>query len=187
MKDKLKLFNIDLKYVRDLSFVDDNVMSVSPQIGKSSRPFVGILLLVEGQKYCVPLSSPKPKFQNKKNAIDFVRILDETKHNEHSTPVIIGVLNFNNMIPVADDVVTEIDIKINKGDSPKTAKYKELLTKQLDWCRKNELNILSHANRLYSLVTKHPEKNRNLTRRCCDFKKLEAVLEKRQEKTLLHI
>lgn len=187
LKEKLRLFRIDIKYVRDLSSIDDNVMSISPQIGKSSRPFVGILLLVEGQKYCVPLSSPKPKFENKKNAVDFVKILDETKYNEHGAPTMIGALNFNNMLPVSEDVISEIDIKINKGDSPKTINYKKLLTKQLDWCQKNEMNILSHANRLYSLVTKYPEKNRSLTRRCCDFKKLEAVLEKRQEKTLLHI
>lgn len=178
MSNALKFYEIDMKYVRNLSNADDNVMSVSPQIGKSSRPFVGILLLVNGRKYCVPLSSPKPKFENKKNAVDFMRILDGTKKNEQGAYVMIGGLNFNNMLPVTESVLSEIDIKIKKGDSPKTINHKALLTKQLDWCQKNEAAILKRANRLYSLVTQYPENNKNLTRRCCDFKKLEAVLDK---------
>ena len=36
---RLALYKIDLKYVRDLSKADDKVMSVSPQAGKSTRPF----------------------------------------------------------------------------------------------------------------------------------------------------
>lgn len=39
---RLSLYQIDLKYIRDLAEVDDNVRSVSPQIGKEKRPFVGI-------------------------------------------------------------------------------------------------------------------------------------------------
>jgi hypothetical protein len=35
------------------------------------------------------------------------------------------------------------------------------------------------ANKLYSIVTETPEKHKNLVHRCCDFKKLEAILEKR--------
>ena len=35
---------------------------------------------------------------------------------------------------------------------------------------------------MYTLVTQTPDKMRNLTRRCCDFKKLEAVLERRLAK-----
>ncbi len=44
---RLNLYLVDLKYIRNLSHVDDNVMSVSPQIGKSTRPFVGIIVNVK--------------------------------------------------------------------------------------------------------------------------------------------
>ena len=40
---KLNLYNIDLKYIRDLSSIDDNIMSISLQRGKQNRPFVGVL------------------------------------------------------------------------------------------------------------------------------------------------
>ena len=32
------------------------------------------------------------------------------------------------------------------------------------------------------MITEAPDKNRNLVRRCCDFKKLEEVLQKKLEK-----
>ena len=178
MKQHLKLYEIDMKYVRDLAQVDDNVMSVSPQINKDMRPFVGILVLINGKEYCVPLSSPKPKFIKKKNTIDFMRIIDNTVIDEKGMGKIIGALNFNNMLPVSKEVIYHIDLRKNPNDSGKNKAHKELMVKQLDWCQKNEDKLLSHANRTYDMVTKYPDKSRDLVRRCCDFKKLEAVLEK---------
>lgn len=56
--EKLDLYYIDLKYIRNLSNADDNVMSISPQRGKENRPFVGVIVLVNGMEYCIPLTSP---------------------------------------------------------------------------------------------------------------------------------
>ena len=56
---------------------------------------------------------------------------------------------------------------------------KNLLNDQLDWCNKNKDIIINKANKLYAIVTQTPEKMRNLTNRCCDFKRLENVLIKR--------
>lgn len=36
--EQLNLYSIDLKYIRDLTKADQHVMSVSPQIGKETRP-----------------------------------------------------------------------------------------------------------------------------------------------------
>ena len=48
MKQKrLSLYQIDIKYIRDLAKKDKNVMSVSPQINKESRPFVGVLIICD--------------------------------------------------------------------------------------------------------------------------------------------
>ena len=33
---RLSLYTIDLKYIRNLAKVDDNVLSISPQVGKST-------------------------------------------------------------------------------------------------------------------------------------------------------
>lgn len=170
-KQRLNLYTLDIKYVRDLSKVDDNVFSVSPQEHKENRPFVGIIVVCDDKDYCIPLTSPKAKHQKMKNDIDFSKIKDKNER-------IIGALNFNNMIPVNTSVIFSISIKANKNDTEKDKNYKELLNNQLDWCNDNIDNIIKKANKLYKMVTLTPEKNRKLTRRCCDFKKLETVLEK---------
>ena len=169
---RLRLYTIDMKYVRNLAKTDDNVMSVSPQSGKAIRPFVGIIVLVNGRKYCIPLSSPKKKFENKKNGVDFFRIMDS------GSKKLIGVLNINNMLPIEDCLLTPVDLKIRPNDSPKTISYKELMKNQLSFCQHHQDKIVKRANRLYEIVVQYPESNRNLVKRCCDFKKLEIILEK---------
>lgn len=49
MQEKLQLYYMDMKYVRDLHRADDRVQSVSPQIHKSKRPFVGVVVICENQ------------------------------------------------------------------------------------------------------------------------------------------
>ena len=46
---KLRLYRMDMKYVRDLARVDDNVMSVSPQVEKANRPFVGVVVVLDSR------------------------------------------------------------------------------------------------------------------------------------------
>lgn len=167
---RLNLYTLDMKYVRDLAKIDDRVMSVSPQLGKQRRPFVGIVIVCDDKRYCIPLSSPKAKHYSMKNASDFSKIIDKNGK-------LIGVINFNNMIPVTESAVRRINLSANKNDDPSAARYKALLNDQLDWCNDNSELIVRKANRLYELVTEHPERSRNLVRRCCDFKRLEAVLE----------
>ena len=161
-----------MKYVRDLARVDDKVMSVSPQENKEKRPFVGVVVILESKKYCIPLTSPKPKHKKMKNDLDFSKMYDANNK-------FIGALNFNNMIPVSEEFIISININPNRYDSPKDKIYKELLNNQLDWCNNNRETIERKANKLYRFITQTPEKSRNLTRRCCDFKKLEQVLERK--------
>ena len=174
-KRRLHLYTLDVKYVRDLANADNRVMSVSPQQHKENRPFVGIIIIMKQHNYCIPMTSPKPKHNKMKNDLDFSKILD-------SNNCLIGALNFNNMIPVSNDVIQKLDIRPSSSDTPNEREYKELLNNQLDWCNDNIDNIIKKANKLYRLITQSPEKSINLTRRCCDFKKLEAVLERRLAK-----
>ena len=167
-----------MKYVRDLAKADDNVMSVSPQTDKRNRPFVGILVLVNGRKYCIPLSSPKPKFENKKNSIDFMRITHAVDKNESGAPRIIGALNINNMLPIEDPLLLPIDLKASTHDSHKETAYKDLMKAQLSFCQQNQDIIIKRANKLYDIVVNHPDANRLLVKRCCNFKKLESILER---------
>ena len=172
-QERLNLYFMDMKYIRDLHKVDDRVQSVSPQIHKSNRPFVGIIVICDDHKYCVPLDSAKEKHKTQKNDVDFTRIFDGEK--------LISVLNFNNMIPVDDRYITKIDLKPSPKDNPAQASYKKLCIKEIEWCRKNQEAIVKKANKLYYLVQK-PNCSSMLKKRCNDFKKLEKVLEKLLQK-----
>lgn len=114
---RLNLYLIDMKYIRNLAKADDRVMSVSPQVGKETRPFVGIVIVCGKQKYCIPLSSPKSKHKTMKNDVDFMKILDGEK--------LIGVLNFNNMIPVDESCILPLNLRVNGRDDAATRNYKK--------------------------------------------------------------
>lgn len=172
-QERLNLYFMDMKYIRDLHKADDRVQSVSPQIHKSNRPFVGIVVICDEKKYCVPLDSAKEKHKTQKNDVDFTRIFDGEK--------LISVLNFNNMIPVDDRFITKIDLRPSSKDNSAHANYKKLCIKEIEWCRKNQEAIVKKANKLYYLVQK-PNCSSMLKKRCNDFKKLEKVLEKLLQK-----
>lgn len=98
-QEQLSLYTVNIKLIRNMhNQGDDRVFSVSPQTGKDTRPFVGLIVVLDNRLYCIPLSSPKEKHRSMKNGVDFHRILD-------SDGKLIGVLDFNNMIPVRQDVV----------------------------------------------------------------------------------
>lgn len=42
---RLKFYKVDMKYIRNLTNVDDKVMSVSPQNNKETRPFLGVIIV----------------------------------------------------------------------------------------------------------------------------------------------
>ncbi len=168
-QNRLNLYLIDMKYVRNLAKADDHVMSVSPQAGKETRPFVGVVVICGTEKYCIPLSSPKPKHISMKNDVDFTKIMDKER--------LIGVLNFNNMIPVDESCISPLDLKISLKDDARTKSYKIMAAKQLSWCQRNQDTIIKKANKLYRLVQSEKVSG-FLKKRCCDFKKLEKVLQK---------
>ena len=42
---RLKFYKVDMKYIRNLTNVDDKVMSVPPQNNKETRPFLGVIIV----------------------------------------------------------------------------------------------------------------------------------------------
>ena len=166
---RLSMYTVNMKYIRNLhNQGDDRVFSVSPQIGKETRPFIGIVIICDDKQYCIPLSSPKTKHHSMKNDIDFHKIID-------SAGKLIGVLDLNNMIPVREDVLSEIDVKIHPNDSNKNKHYKNLLIDQLKFCRQNQDIIIAKANKLYRMTQKKNVSG-NLKRRCLNWKRLEEIL-----------
>ena len=166
---RLGLYTLDVNYVAALEKADNKVMSVSPQQNKANRPFVGVVIVCQDKKYCIPLTSPKPKHQKMNNQRDFLKIIDKKGK-------FLGALNFNDMIPVDDRLIKMVNINPSTSDSKEESAYKSLMRTQLYWCNSNRESIAKQASVLYHLVTKYPDDNSKLVSRCCDFKKLEAAL-----------
>jgi protein AbiQ len=79
------------------------------------RPYVGVLTTLNGIKYLIPLASPRGRFVTNKQ--QFHRVMDGSS--------LIGVLKFNNMIPVRDELIQWIDFNAVSDQA-----YKALLQKE---------------------------------------------------------
>lgn len=179
--ERFDLYRVDLKYIRDLSKKEHNVMSTSPQIGKETRPFLGIVIMLNQRKYCIPITSAnkKAKFVNNKvHGIDCIKILDESRKDEHGAPLVIAALNINNMIPIHESMIQKIDISTDK-DCPKSEiGIRTVMQKELKWCRANAELIKRRTQKVYDLVLEGNSKDRKLISRCNNFRVLEQVLDK---------
>ena len=168
----LEVYRIDMKYIRNLHNIDDRVLSVSPQIGKDERPFLGVIIVCNEHKYCVPLSKPKKKHEKMRDKIDFKKIMYEG--------TLIGVLNFNLMIPVEQEQIQKIDTKIHKHDNADTRKKKERLIKELEWCNEHARDLTNTANVLYQKYISG--ENFSAREQCLDFKRMELECSRYNEK-----
>lgn len=168
----LELYKIKMKYVRNLMNIDHkSVASVSSQRNKNNRLFVGIIIMVEGQQYCIPMSSVsgKDKYKDMAENITFRKIIDASGN-------LIGVLNINNMIPVREEYLIPFDIDIKASDTEKQKEYKRLCQDELKWCNEHENEITRLAQELHRMVVSDiPFKKKKI---CADYKKLEAECNK---------
>ena len=168
-QERLNLYRIDMKYIRNLHNVDNRVSSVSPQIGEQHRIYVGIVVICNERKYLIPLSHPVEKHKRMNPRADFDKIINKNGK-------LLGVLNYNLMIPVEEQQLLKVDLKADKDDSVGEKYYKQLCIDELNWCRKHADVIINKANCFYQLCTS--ESNYKGKTRCLDFKRLEAECEK---------
>ena len=152
--ENLKIYKIKEKYVRYLNSRDSKV-----QFNKNQkRPYVGIVFRFAGYNYFVPMESPKPNHKNIKRGKHIIK-LDGGQ---------LGILGFNNMIPVPKEALVEFNFAAEEDE-----KYQNLLRQQHRACNKIKADILDHAQRTYFDVVNN--KNEFLVKISCDFKKLERA------------
>lgn len=150
--ENLRLYRIDDKYIRYLKGSDSRVQNNK----NKRRPYVGIVLIVSNYHYFVPMESPKPNHKNIKAGTHIMK-LDNGN---------LGLLGFNNMIPVHDSALITFDINNEKDE-----KYAELLRRQISYINRRKADILDSASKTYFKATQG--NNKFLSEICCDFKKLE--------------
>nr|WP_314117040.1 type III toxin-antitoxin system ToxN/AbiQ family toxin [uncultured Aggregatibacter sp.] len=152
MNDKLKLYRVSEHYLDFLREVEHKIPQ-NKDNGKA-RPFVGIVLSINGVKYIAPLSSQKGKGQT-----DFkVKIGGEQK----------ATIRFAYMFPITEHALIEIDYT---QEFQIDFKYTALLINE-------DLYINQHRARIFDIATKTYTnvitKRFGFEKFCCDFAKLEA-------------
>lgn len=156
---KIIIVKVDSKYCDFLRKYESKVPYNAGE--KELRPFVGILFNIGNCEYFAPLSSPKPKHSRLANTLDLIKI-DNGK---------LGVINFNNMIPVNKSNYNIIDLNEKTNDKNKGARIL-LLKNQLRWLNNNRVDIYEKSSNLYKKYVNNllPINVRN---RCCNFILLE--------------
>ena len=152
--ENLKIYRVAEHYIRFLNSRDKKV-----QFNKGNRrPYVGVVLHIGGFKYFVPMESPKDNHANMKPGKHILKLENGR----------LGLLGFNNMVPVHNDALIAFDI-----DAEPDTKYRELLRNQAVACNRMKADIYDRASRTYYDVTNR--KNKFLVSISCDFKKLEGA------------
>ena len=124
---------------------------------KDNRKYIGVVFEIKGMKYFAPLSSFKDKHKKMKESIDFIKIKD------------YAVINLNNMIPVPDSQIVDIDI--NKEKEPS---YRYLLQAESREISRQKNRIRKSAEIVYSRK-KHNDNSTALAKRTNNFELLEKL------------
>jgi len=155
MKKNIRIYEVKSEYIKYLSTYQKHIFAQAE--GKDKRKYIGIVFEIRGLKYFAPLSSYKDKHKKMKEGVDFIKIKD------------YAVINLNNMIPVPDSQI--IDIDINKEKNPS---YKYLLQAESREVNRQKNRIRKNAEIVYS-HKKHNGNETPLAKRTNDFEVLEKL------------
>jgi len=166
----LMLYRVTPKYIDALQDEanggDSRVYNV--RAGKEHRPFVGVITVRNGQKYCVPLSKYKPKYKVLPDNETLMRIYIDGK--------IVGALQFSRMIPVEDAQLRPLDMAAHPHDTKNQKAEKELRVKETIWCHQHQKEITDKCTALYDLyISNIPFRGRQY---CLNFPEMENVCRK---------
>ncbi len=177
--NNLKLYRIDIKYVRELHKVCDRVPSVSPQIKKNNRHFIGIILMINSQLYAVPITRHDgdiSKREKLKNNEGYTKVLNEEGR-------FVSGINFINMIPVTEKQLLPMDdYTILDSDTGVEIKRKQDLRYISNYVetKAHSDEIKNKARTLYNKYISGEEFRRR--KMCLPFDKLEEVCARYNEK-----
>lgn len=151
----MQIYKIDIGYLKFLHTFDNRVQ-YNPNYDDNknqNRPYLGVLLNVNGCNYFAPLEHPRPSHRTLKNNLHIFKIKEGR----------LGIIGLNNMIPVPQQALISFDI--NKEPNS------HILISQYIECKRHWSNIESRANAVYQ--RRVILQNRLDKKFCCDFSLLE--------------
>ncbi|HFZ1935506.1 TPA: type III toxin-antitoxin system ToxN/AbiQ family toxin [Serratia marcescens] len=156
----MKFYVVSDRYITFLKTIDNKV----PDNYQGTRPFIGIVISVNGVDYVAPLSSPKPHLLK----IDNSKASCFKLFNRKDPSEFLGVINLNYMIPYMESEVSLLPIATLEK------KYQNLIYKQYEFIKQNKVEIQHRANKLHDLV--RIKKQDHFVSISCNFDALEQNL-----------
>lgn len=177
---RLEFYTVDLKYVERLHQIDKEVFYDANSQFYEKKPYIGILTMMGGHHYFIPLTSAKPKHAKWKNVTKDNYLIYEmipehqvTKRqiykkifNTGMVKHILSVLEIKKMIPVKEGWYQKIDFsKIENQD------YRALLQKEYFFLRPLFSAIQQKAEKIYT----EQKETEIIHPFYCNFTRLEAI------------
>ena len=155
MDQNLYLCKIHPAYLKYLHRIDSRI-----SVKYNNRPFVGVITMLNGIPYVLPLTSQtteerKKEGKNKRSA-NITTFVRDSAGNE-----IANILH-NNMFPVKEGVYEIMEV------NAETDTYE---SNEIRFIRKNKETIIKKAQKVHTDRT--TKNNSFMNKTCCDFKKLE--------------
>ena len=180
LKDKLTFVNIDQDY---LKYLHEHCHEVYYKpIGYDNKPYIGILINEDENKYVIPLSSAKEKHKFWNNVEEDRFLIYEISNkkplsknaifkelSDGSIEQIFSVIDLKKMFPIKENLYTRVDLTTDPQDSVENRNYKNLMNKEFAFCLKIMPLIIQKANELYYKQISTGK----IVNFCCDFKLLE--------------
>lgn len=149
--EKLNFYEVKEEYLDYLKQYEDKIPNNNNN--QHVKFFCGVVIDINGYKYYAPLSSKTIKQQTS------IIIYDQKKE--------ISSIKFSFMIPVPEMCLSVKSIKNEKDE-----KYKRLLMKEYNYCKKHKYNIYKIANKTYKIGKNKEHKLHDV---CCNFELLENL------------
>ncbi|MBD9530668.1 type III toxin-antitoxin system ToxN/AbiQ family toxin [Comamonas sp. CMM01] len=156
----MRLYTISDRYLSHLRQIDSKVPQAHGATYVVQKPYLGVVLTVDGHDFLAPLSSPKPWHDKiKSSELTIFKIHERTNENNK-----LGIIALKFMVPVLPTVIAELDIA---GQAPD---YAHLLNMQYEYIKTKWGKIQSRADKLYDHVVTDPKPY--LQGSTCDFANL---------------
>ncbi|MBO5177049.1 MAG: type III toxin-antitoxin system ToxN/AbiQ family toxin [Lachnospiraceae bacterium] len=172
--ETLKIYSVTDEYINYLRTSYPNVYSNKQDTRVHTRNYVGVVIKVENYNYYLPLSSPKETDYQvagdgkviKKSIVPIVRIVVKNSKGEKELK---GTLRISHMIPVPESELQLYDLENEPGDA-----YKDLVSNEILFIRKNKERILNNAKLLYKQKTEG-DRSAGYVKMALDYKALEKM------------
>lgn len=154
----MKFYTVNDKYIQCLKGIDNKVVNNYD----GDRNYVGVVFSINEVSYYAPLTSYKIKQDSlSDDLITLFKIHERGNPNNK-----LGMIMLNNMIPVPDTEITEVqfDLSTPKG---------KMMQKQYEFISINKDKILTRAQNLHSSITSGEAKYKKISN---DFSLLENYL-----------